>query len=360
MRTKNNRIALDYTMKTAIFCSRYQDIPISCSLMDIRLLTSAEDLAMYDQWVKSHPQGSLWQSIEWKAYQESLGREVRVYADVRSPMSDISASALVVIDKTVGGLRTWDCPRGPLMQNSEFRIQNFLETIIKDAKKNKCLSFYFSPLKNIILNSQFLILNSSRHEQPEATRMLDLTLNDEQLLAQMHQKGRYNMKVAQKNGVLVEQSNDIDAYYALAKRTGDRDGFGIPSKRQLKAFLDHIPGSFLLLAHKDQHIIAGLIGVTWNGTGIYYYGASDYEHRSLMAPYLLQWEAIQLCKKAGCKKYDLLGIAPNDSPANHPWAGISSFKEKFGGTVISYPPEQEITLRPMMKKLLSLKRKLIG
>ncbi len=384
MRAKNSRMAVGYTMKTAIFCSRYRDIPISCSLMDIRLLTSAKDLAMYDQWVKSHPQGNLWQSVEWKTYQEKLGREVRVYAAMSGER--LAISALVVIDKTVGGLSTWDCPRGPLVQNSEFRIQNFFETVVSDAKKNKCLSFYFSPLENVILNSQFSILNSPRHEQPDATRILDLTLNDDQLLAQMHQKGRYNINVARKNGVTVEQSTDIDAYYALAQKTGKRDAFGIPSKLQLRAFLDHVPGSFLLLAYQatshqplatsnkpetgGRWPVAGLIGVTWppsakasegkNSTGIYYYGASDYEHRSLMAPYLLQWEAIQLCKKAGCTRYDLLGIAPPESPANHPWAGISSFKEKFGGTVISYPPEQEITLRPMVKQLLSLKRKIIG
>jgi lipid II:glycine glycyltransferase (peptidoglycan interpeptide bridge formation enzyme) len=190
--------------------------------------------------------------------------------------------------------------------------------------------------------------------------MLDLTLSDEQLLAQMHPKGRYNINVARKNGVIVEQSTDIDAYYALAKKTGSRDGFTIPQKKHLDDFITALPGSFLLLAKYNGKSIAGLIGVTWNHTGIYYYGASDYEHRAVMAPYLLQWESMQFCKKAGCTRYDLLGIAPVGSNPDHEWAGISSFKEKFGGTVISYPPEQEITLKPMMKMLLSLKRKLIG
>lgn len=324
----------------------------------VRLLTSAEDLALYDRWVKSHPQGSLWQSLEWKKYQEALGREVRVYGAISDER--LAVSALVVIDKTVGGLSTWDIPRGPLaIVDSQQSVDMLIDSVISDAKKNACLSLFLSPTTALSTNA-YQRSTSNRHEQPEATRILDLTLTEEQLLAQMHQKGRYNINVARKNGVAIEQSQDIDAYYALAQKTGKRDAFGIPSKRQLALFLKQLPGSFLLLARKDNHIIAGLIGIMWNNRCIYYYGASDYEHRSMMAPYLLQWEAIQFCKNAGATSYDLLGIAPPDSPANHPWAGISDFKAKFGGTVMSYPPEQEITLKPMMKKMLILKRRFIG
>ena len=41
--------------------------------MAIRQLSSPVDLQQYDHWVKSHPQGTLWQSLEWKTYQEALG-----------------------------------------------------------------------------------------------------------------------------------------------------------------------------------------------------------------------------------------------------------------------------------------------
>ena len=93
-----------------------------------------------------------------------------------------------------------------------------------------------------------------------------------------------------------------------------------------------------------------------------------------MAPYLLQWEAIKYCKAKGCRTYDFLGIAPlSPSPPEgegrasqaregegHPWQGISDFKAKFGGTVLTYPPEQEVTLRPVMKGLLEMKRYFFG
>jgi lipid II:glycine glycyltransferase (peptidoglycan interpeptide bridge formation enzyme) len=92
-----------------------------------------------------------------------------------------------------------------------------------------------------------------------------------------------------------------------------------------------------------------------------------------MAPYLLQWEAMKRCKAAGCNRYDLLGIEPpkENSKSQTPntktlfgsstsWQGITEFKRKFGGLVITFPQEQMIVLRPLIKRGLDLKRKLIG
>jgi lipid II:glycine glycyltransferase (peptidoglycan interpeptide bridge formation enzyme) len=94
--------------------------------------------------------------------------------------------------------------------------------------------------------------------------------------------------------------------------------------------------------------------------GYYYYGASSYTHRALMAPYALQWAAMRYYKARGCATYDLLGIAPPDAPPDHPWQGISAFKEKFGGEVVMYPPEQEIVLRPIANWMLQWKRRILG
>lgn len=173
----------------------------------------------------------------------------------------------------------------------------------------------------------------------------------------MKPKGRYNIKVAQKHGIRVEQTNDIHAWYRLVSETTSRDGFTGLSKQRYQAFLEALEGSFLMLAYTQEgEAIAGLIGAVYGSTGIYYYGASSHAHRALMAPYLLQWEAMQYCRKLGCTHYDLLGIAPPDMPS-HPWAGITSFKNKFGGELVEYPPEQMVVLKPVAKKLLELKRR---
>ncbi|OGJ54715.1 hypothetical protein A3D11_00020 [Candidatus Peribacteria bacterium RIFCSPHIGHO2_02_FULL_49_16] len=293
----------------------------------------------------------LWQSPAWKHYQEALGREIRIY-------ENDDTFAQVVIDRTVGGWSAWDIPRGPIGNNRE----HLLEKIIADAKQDKCFSFFLSPIKPISPITPLRpalschLIPTTRHEQPEATRIIDLTCSESELLAQMKPKGRYNIGVAEKHGIIVKESNDIDAFYSLLQQTGGRDGFRIKPKREYEIFLEKLEGSFLLIAHANEQPVAGLMGVIWNTTGYYYYGASSYEYRNLMASYLLQWEAMQYCKREGCNKYDLLGIAPPGG-ANHPWSGVSQFKEKFGGEVITYPPEQEIVFRPILKKLVGLKRK---
>ena len=235
----------------------------------------------------------------------------------------------------------------------------FLDSVIVDAKNGQCFALYISSITSLkTLDSR--LWPSSRHEHSEATRILDLTLSEEDLLKQMHQKGRYNIKVAEKNGVRIERSTAAAVFADLVKKTAERDGFTSSSARHYEKFLQNVEGSFLLLALHEETVIAGVMGVIWNGMGIYYYGASDYEHRALMAPYLLQWEAMKHCKTKGCTQYDLLGIAPPNAPANHPWQGISGFKEKFGGMIVTYPQEQQLVLRPFIANALRLKRIVLG
>ena len=360
--------------------------------MDPTLLTSPEDLAAYQEYLKIAPGASLWQSLEGKRYQEALGRETRLYGlqetgigkwEMGKP-NGYSSTALVIIDKTAFSFSTWDIPRGPLGSDQGAR-EALLNGIVKDARNEGAMAVYFSPL-----NSHFPFPNSQyshRHEQPEASLILDLTLPEENLLQEMHPKGRYNISVAKKHSVRVEHSQDIDSFYALLKETGGRDAFQIRPKNHYEHFLRDLPGSFLLLAYpplsaqgtKNQQLItknsspiAGLLGVVWEGRGYYYYGASNYASRALMAPYALQWEAIRVCREKGCRTYDLLGISPPEvvgaphasSPLSmtydtrsHPWEGVTRFKKQFGGRIETYPPEQEIILRPVATQLIALKRK---
>ena len=312
-----------------------------------RVITSPEDLKQYDRWIKNHPHGNLWQSLEWKTHQEKLGRETRIYivedsstpspssfakasedrlpspsafakatADAQGGGKMIVASALVIIDRTTFGLSTWDIPRGPL---SDFRL---IEMIMRDAKNNKCISLYLShPVP--LLTTHYSLQTSQRHEQPEATRIIDLTKAQPEILAQMKPKGRYNIRITKKHGVEVNESQDTDIFYELLSQTSKRDGFKPLPKSHYEIFLKVLPGSFLLLASisTKKTPVAGLMGVCWNTQGIYYYGASDYAYRATMATYLLQWEAIKRCKEQGCKTYDLLGIVKSPPPSSPPSGG---------------------------------------
>jgi lipid II:glycine glycyltransferase (peptidoglycan interpeptide bridge formation enzyme) len=321
--------------------------------MNIRLLSEPADLTAYDERVHTHPHGSLWQSTTWKKYQEALTREVRTYAND-------GASALVVIDRTTGGFSTWEIPRGPLWTN-EAAVNDLLKKIVDDAKVDRCIELFVSPITPLP-TTHYPLTASSRHVQPQATRVIDLTKSEEEILAQMHPKGRYNIGVAKKHGIEVKEGSidDLGTFYALLKSTSSRDGFQVSSESHYRRFLSGLDQSLLLLAMHQGKAIAGLLGVQWGTTAIYYYGASSYEHRQLMAPYLLQWHAMQRAKAAECTHYDLLGVSPEPAPKDDPWIGISDFKRKFGGSLVNYPREQSIVLRPLIKTVLALKRKILG
>lgn len=64
---------------------------------------------------------------------------------------------------------------------------------------------------------------------------------------------------------------------------------------------------------------------------IYLHGASGDEHRELMAPYALQWQAIKLAYDLGIQRYDLFGIS------SQKWPGVTRFKQGFGGDIVHYP-----------------------
>lgn len=291
-------------------------------------------------------------------YVQATGKIVRIYAAKED--ENIFATAQVVIDRSSSGLTTWEIPRGPLWNSGEDEAVKMLcKKILGDAKASRVISVYFSPIIELpfpLAGAKF----SERHVQGEATRIVDLRLSEAEILAQMHPKGRYNIKVAEKSGAEVLESKDTKTFYELLHETGVRDKFGILPESRYKTFLDTIPGSFLLLAYAHGIPAAGLLGVKYGTTGIYYYGASSYQFRSLMAPYALQWAAMKHCKENGCIAYDLLGVAPPNSSETHPWAKISDFKAKFGGSIITYPPEQEVVLRPGVQTLLNLKRRLVG
>lgn len=325
--------------------------------MPIRRLTSPADLDAYDAWLQGHPQGSLWQSRGWEKFQRSLGRHTAVYAALED--GRITASALVVIDRTSLGYSTWDIPRGPLVSEPAHQ-EPLLQAILSDASREKCLALILSPLVPLPSLPKGAE-PSGRHVQPEATRIIDLRPSEEEILAQMKQKGRYNIRLAEKHGVEVRVSEDIGPFAALMTETARRDGFRAHGAAYYGRFLTDLPGSFLLLAFLpgQENPLAGLLGTAWDKTGIYYYGASDHAHRMLMAPYLLQWAAMRRCRDAGSESYDLFGIAP-DGAADHPWSTVSDFKAKFGGTVIAYPPERQFLLRPLTQKALSLKRRILG
>lgn len=293
---------------------------------------------------KENPRRNLWQHPLWGEFQKSIGRKSWFF-------EEDGASAVVVKHNLPFGLNWLEVPRGPLFKD-EKNLEKILKTIEKKGRHEKAIFIRFSPYAKITNHKshhggQAKFRNALADHHPTTSLTIDIQHGEDDILKQMKPKGRYNIKVARKHEVKVEASTEVDDFYDLLKKTGNRDGFGIHPKshyeKMLQVFGDqHIQ---LLLADFEGETIAGGIFIYMDDWGIYYYGASDSKYRNVMAPYLVQWEAIREAKERGCKYYDFLGIAPEHAK-KHPWKGVTEFKKKFGGHIVNYPHAKEIVLRP--------------
>lgn len=194
---------------------------------------------------------------------------------------------------------------------------------------------------------------------PRHTLAIDLTQSEDEILSQMHQKGRYNIKIAEKHNIQIKEEKDIHSFYTILETTSQRDEFAINPKIHYESMLQILGQknkAKLFMAYLDDKPIAGILNTYIENTATYFYGASSNEHRNTMAPYLLQWHAIKDAKSNGFELYDLLGIADPTKP-NDPLSGVTQFKKKFTKNMITHPESKTIVHKSVLFKLLSFKNK---
>jgi len=198
------------------------------------------------------------------------------------------------------------------------------------------------------------------HPSPEQvqfrnTFVLDLRPEEGQLLAQMKQKTRYNVRLAERHGVRVRTgtADDIPLLYRMYAETSLRDGFVIRTPE----YYQDVWGRFMLaglaqplLAEVDSQSVAALIVYRCGPRAWYLYGMSRDLHRDRMPNYLLQWEAIRWSKAAGCTHYDLWG-APDRIDPHDPMWGVFRFKEGLGGRLVRTLGAWDATSHPAAYRL---------
>lgn len=188
--------------------------------------------------------------------------------------------------------------------------------------------------------------------QPRSSWVLDIDQDDDTLLAAMKQKTRYNIRLARRKGVTVEEGSpaQLDAFYALYEETARRDDFLIHDRTFYAEMFDRFraAGSFcMLLAYHAGAPIAAVTLVRFGRTCWYVHGASSNEHRNLMATYLLQWEAIQQAKRWGCDLYDFRAI-PDLLREDQDMYGVYRFKEGFGGRQVTVMHTHTAAYEPLL------------
>ena len=168
------------------------------------------------------------------------------------------------------------------------------------------------------------------------TVILDVSASEEEMLARMKQKTRYNVRLGPKKDVAVRVGNESDwpMLYKMYAETSVRDGFVIRDEGYYQTVWGLFKGmAEPLIAEVDGEPVAAVFLFAFGGRAYYVYGMSREAHREKMPTYLLQWEAMKWAKARGCSSYDLWGAPDVFDESDSMW-GVFRFKDGLGGQVL--------------------------
>jgi len=293
-------------------------------------------------------------------------------------------------------------PKGPLLDWANEDLRNrVLDDLPSLAKKQGAIFLKMDP--DVVLgkgvpsgvdavvdsNGQAILSDlkrrgweySSDQIQFKNSMLIDLRLSEEELLARMKQKTRYNIRLAEKKGVVLRigTSKDFEGLYQMYAETSVRDGFVIRAEDYYKtvwtAFrvnesspisnlqspipnlhspipTPQLPFAEPFIAEVANEPVAAIVVFYFAGRAYYVYGMSRDRHREKMPAYLLQWEAVKRAKALGCTVYDLWGAPDVFDESDSMW-GVYRFKEGLGGQVVRTLGAWDFAPNPLWYKLYS-------
>ncbi len=269
-------------------------------------------------------------------------------------------------------------PYGPLVKDERVGIDPLIATLKDSAIARGCAFARLSPFwpQHSLLAAAYETIAGSvpspLHLLAEHIWYLPLTEHDawisqgslstggtgarkseEELLMAMRKTTRNLIRRAEKEGVTVSASpeplHDLPAFLTLHEETRRRHGFTPYTNAFFRAQVEHFAPRgecTLYLARYQGEVVAASIHMHVGGETSYHHGASTHRFSKIPASYLLQWTAIRDALRRGDHTYSFWGIAP-EGVKKHPFAGVTLFKQGFGGTLLPLVHCRDLPLSPM-------------
>ncbi|MFA6392229.1 MAG: peptidoglycan bridge formation glycyltransferase FemA/FemB family protein [Patescibacteria group bacterium] len=324
-----------------------------------------ENFAAAHEFVSNHAlaSGAFLQTQFWGEFQKECGLSYWYLGAFDG--EDLRGVALVLKISLPLGKSYLYCPKGPVVDPGSGALGVLLSEIGHIAKNEGSLFLRFEPAFPEEFSQKIqsqLKARIVKEVQPKSNWVLDVTKSGDELLSAMKQKTRYNIHLAEKKKLAIRKScdaKDIELFFALADETAKRNGINTHSKNYYTKMMESLSAHGLVklyLAEYDGKTIAANFMLYFGGVATYLHGGSNSEFRNLMAPYLLQWQAIQDAKNEGSKIYDFGGVSPENDDV-HKWSGISRFKRGFGGRQINSVGTYDTVYSPFWYRLYTTVRK---
>lgn len=280
------------------------------------------------------PGASFLQSPEWEKFQQAFGRKTwRI------------DNFLIIRHDLPFGFSYLYCPR-PKIENPDKSLKSATADFRDLGLKEKSI---FLKLEPEMADPEYLtslgFIKSKKEIQPLRTLVLDLEKTEDELLAAMHKKTRYDIRVAQKHGAAIRELNlgDLGETWRIFRVASSRNRFHLHPRSYYEKMIEVLrPSGFLKIfgAFFDEELVAVVFTIFYNKCAIYIHGAFDHDQKGLGAPHLLNWHIIREAKKLGFQKYDFWGISEK-------YPGVTRFKRRFGGDEVVYPGSFDLVLCPV-------------
>jgi len=300
-------------------------------------------LVSFDEWrefLKAYPEAHILQTAEWGALKSAFGWDVLRLVTGREGLQ-------LLFRRLPLGFSIAYAPK-PVTGKYFLGLSDKFQAEIDAACQSRRAIFLKIELdawdteKTTRVPRRWALVNSLYNIQPPRTIVLSLVGSEEDILARMKQKCRYNLRLAEKKGVTIRAWDNLDGFFQLMQATGGRDGFGVHALAYYrKAYELFQPAGMaeMLVAEYEGQPLAALMVFANGERSWYLYGASNDQERNRMPAYLLQWRAIQWARARGCKEYDLWGVPDEDEDVleaqferlHHGLWGVYRFKRGFGG-----------------------------
>jgi lipid II:glycine glycyltransferase (peptidoglycan interpeptide bridge formation enzyme) len=170
--------------------------------------------------------------------------------------------------------------------------------------------------------------------QPRRTLLMDLTRTPEELLAAMRKKTRQYVHKAEREGVITEETRDVDRFLAVLAKVAARDRFAVHDR----AYFERLLAAFGDAAHLTMSRVGGeddgaLLAIHIGDRSWELYGGWSGAHGESRPFYLLKWRSLMAMKQRGVARYDMWGLSEH---AGDELAGIENFKLGFGGEIATW------------------------
>lgn len=319
-------------------------------------LASDRDRIQWDR-AADHPL----QSWAWGEFRKAMGIDVvRLMAKglVLSERKRVDGWLLTFHTVPMTPLTIGYFPKGPIPTAA------MLAELATLARQKNAIFIQIEP--NVLNSLKFKVLSlkylhPSHHPLfPTYTFVVDLTKSEEDLLRDMHPKTRYNLKIAQKHGVVIKEDYSREAfatYLQLSRETTQRQRFYAHNETYHQRMWEilHPAGlAKLFTATYQGEVLAAWIIFSWKDTIYYPYGASSREHRDVMAPTLLLWEIARWGKRHGYQSFDLWGALGPNPDLRDPWFGFHRFKQGFGPQLVEFIGSYDLVLNPFAYRLYQI------